>query len=156
MVSRAEFDRRICFDDLATGGSIMVFGAHRNVIEIVAGFLRFFVHESCGYCTPCRVGNVLLLERVEKFLSGACDSTDIEYLRSLAETIRATSRCGLGQTAPNPVITALESFPDAFREAAHDTAQLERPGFDVNRALSVAEQLTGRESVYFARSGEDG
>ena len=64
MIGRSDFERTICYDDLSTGGSLVVFGPDRNVVEIARDFLSFFVHESCGYCTPCRVGNVLLKERL--------------------------------------------------------------------------------------------
>ncbi|HQL54366.1 MAG TPA: NAD(P)H-dependent oxidoreductase subunit E, partial [Phycisphaerae bacterium] len=56
MVAREEFNRTICYDDLATGGSVMVFGPERNVLEVAQKFMEFFIEESCGYCTPCRVG----------------------------------------------------------------------------------------------------
>ncbi len=62
MIGPADFDRTICFDDLATGGAMVVFGPGRDVIEIARMYMEFFVDESCGYCTPCRVGNVLLLQ----------------------------------------------------------------------------------------------
>ena len=60
MVGADEYDRTLCYDDLPTGGSIMVFGERRDPLEVVHAFMEFFVDESCGYCTPCRVGNVLL------------------------------------------------------------------------------------------------
>ena len=68
MVGPDEFERTICYDDLATGGSIMVFGPERDVLEVAAQFMDFFVEESCGYCTPCRVGNVLLQERLDEII----------------------------------------------------------------------------------------
>ena len=70
MIGRSDFERTICYDDLSTGGSLVVFGPDRNVVEIAPDFLSFFVHESCGYCTPCRVGNVLLKERLDRILDG--------------------------------------------------------------------------------------
>lgn len=106
LVGPQEFERTICYDDLATGGSVMVFGAERNLLDVVVNFLEFFVEESCGYCTPCRAGNLLLLEGVKRLRSGVGTPEDLEYLRELGNTIKATSRCGLGQTSPNPVLTA--------------------------------------------------
>ena len=70
MVGPDGFDRCIQYEDLATGGSIMVFGPDRSILEIVRAFMGFFVHESCGYCTPCRVGNVILKQRIERILAG--------------------------------------------------------------------------------------
>jgi [NiFe] hydrogenase diaphorase moiety large subunit len=128
MVGPDGFDRRIEYDDLATGGSIMVFGAERDILQIVRVFMDFFVHESCGYCTPCRVGNVILRERIGRILDGRGEPSDLDELESLSHTIRTTSRCGLGQTSPNPVLSTLENFrpeydrrveadPDGFRRS---------------------------------------
>ena len=77
MVGEAAFDRKICFDDLATGGALMVFGAGRDLLEVVSRFMAFFVHESCGHCTPCRVGNVLLKERIDRILAGRGETADL-------------------------------------------------------------------------------
>jgi hypothetical protein len=70
MIARDSFHRRLTFDDLATGGAIIVFSGERNVLEIVEYYMSFFVHESCGYCTPCRVGNVFLQKAIGKFRKG--------------------------------------------------------------------------------------
>ena len=70
MVGRDSFHRRLTFDDLATGGAVIVFSARRNILEIVEYYMSFFVHESCGYCTPCRVGNVFLQKAIDKFRKG--------------------------------------------------------------------------------------
>ena len=77
----SDFDRQICFDDLPTGGSMMVFGPDRDLLEIVENFMDFFVEESCGYCTPCRVGNVLLRETLQSVRSGRAEPQDLENLR---------------------------------------------------------------------------
>jgi [NiFe] hydrogenase diaphorase moiety small subunit len=114
MVGPDEFDRKICFDDLATGGSIMVFGPERDVLEVAHAFMEFFVEESCGYCTPCRVGNVLLKQRLEKIIAGRGEPRPRD-LEELGETIKTTSRCGLGQTSPNPVLTTLKNFRPGLR-----------------------------------------
>ena len=82
MVAREEFGRTICYDDLATGGSIMVFGPERNVLEVAEKFMDFFVEESCGYCTPCRVGNVLLKQRLERIIAGKGEPADVEIGRA--------------------------------------------------------------------------
>lgn len=147
MVAASAADRCICFDDLATGGSVMIFGPDRDVVEIARDFMRFFVHESCGYCTPCRVGNVLLLQRLEHILAGRGAPDDPEYLRSLAETVRATSRCGLGQTSPNPVLSLLDSFPGEVEALLQDQLDGRLPAFDLASALEPSRRITGRASV---------
>ena len=152
MVGEADFDRTICFDDLATGGSLMVFGRDRDVLEIASQFLQFFIHESCGYCTPCRVGNVLLKERLDRILAGFGRPTDLDYLRQLGDSIKMASRCGLGQTSPNPVLSTLENFRAAYEERLSDRVEGERSGFDIQSALSPAQELTGRKSIHFEES----
>ena len=80
MIGRDRFDRKLTFDDLATGGAIIIFNSTRNILEIVEYYMSFFVHESCGYCTPCRVGNVFLQKAIAKFRKGLANPEDIEYL----------------------------------------------------------------------------
>jgi len=154
MVGPEDFERAICYDDLATGGSVMVFSDERDVVEIAREFTRFFVHESCGYCTPCRVGTMLLLERIDRILDGRGEPADLDYLRELGATMIATSRCGLGQTAPNPVLSTIERFPLAYEALLRRPDELRQPGFDIDAALAESEAITGRESVHF--SSEDG
>jgi len=153
MVGPTAFDRRVCYDDLATGGSLMVFGAGRDLLDIAAQFMRFFVHESCGYCTPCRVGTVLVLQRLEDILAGRGQAADVAYLRQLGETMRLASRCGLGQTAANPVLSTLDAFPEAYERRFVDDHAFGQPRFDIQAALEEASGITGRSSVHFPRSG---
>ena len=116
MVGPDDFDRVICYDDLATGGSIMVFGPERSIVRAVRNFLDFFVEESCGYCTPCRVGTVLMQKRLCKLLAGKGETGDLEYLEELANSVKMSSRCGLGQTAGNPVLSTLKNFRAKYEE----------------------------------------
>ena len=148
MVGPADYGRTICYDDLATGGAIMVFGPQRNVLEIVDRFLDFFVEESCGYCTPCRVGNVLLKERIGQILAGRGEPADLDYLEDLAESIKLLSRCGLGQTSPNPVLSTLKNFRPAYDALVKEPEHGFQPSFDLRAAVGEAEQITGRKSVH--------
>jgi [NiFe] hydrogenase diaphorase moiety large subunit len=113
-VSGAGFGRKICFSDLATGGSFIVFGADRDIFEIVENFMDFFVEESCGWCVPCRAGNVLLRKKFEKVVRGLGTEGDLRDLEAWGKLIKATSRCGLGQTSPNPILTTMKSFPELY------------------------------------------
>jgi len=149
MIGPADFGRTICYDDLATGGSIVVFGPERNVLEVAHAYMEFFVEESCGYCTPCRVGNVLLKERLEHIIAGRGEPADLEYLEELGETIKATSRCGLGQTSPNPILMTLKNFRPAYEAVVKEQKEGFQPSFDISAALADAKALTGRDSVHF-------
>ena len=146
MVGPDAFDRRIGFDDLATGGSIMVFGPDRDILGIAAGFLDFFIEESCGYCTPCRVGNVLLKERLDRIIEGKGETTDLDYLRDLCETVKTTSRCGLGQTSPNPVLTTLENFQAVYESRVKPNRDGLQTSFDIQEALEIG-RASCRERV---------
>ena len=118
MINRSQFQRRLCNEDLPTGGSIMVFSAHRNLLEIVEYFMDFFIEESCGYCTPCRVGNVFLKMRLQKIRKGLCQRSDIDYLKDLGKTVAMTSRCGLGYYFSQPNTLNPEKLPLGLRGVA--------------------------------------
>ncbi len=147
MVGPAEFSRTLAFEDLATGGSVMVFGPSRNLLEVARGFLEFFNDESCGYCTPCRVGNRLLLDGVAKILAGDGQSHDLAELESLAQTVKMTSRCGLGQTSPNPVLSTLKNFRHEYERRLKTSVDGRQPTFDLGKAVADAEKIAGRPSV---------
>jgi [NiFe] hydrogenase diaphorase moiety large subunit len=115
-LARKDFARCISFDDLPTGGSIMVFGPQRNLLECMRQFTAFFVEESCGWCVPCRVGTTLLEKALQKILDGQASASDLDDLEELGVTVKTMSRCGLGQTAANPVLTTLRSFPDLYAD----------------------------------------
>jgi len=143
------YDRAICYDDLATGGSMIVFGQKRDILKPVRKFLEFFVEESCGYCTPCRVGNALLLKRLDKIMAGKGEPEDIDYLVELGETIKAASRCGLGQTSPNPVLSSIENFRVAYAGLCGGRVDGQRRTFDIQAALADAKAIAGRESEIY-------
>jgi [NiFe] hydrogenase diaphorase moiety large subunit len=113
-VAPKDFGRGLCYEDLSTAGATMVFGPQRDVLEIVLQFAEFFADESCGWCVPCRVGTVLLKESLQTTLNGHATKDDIIALESLASTVAKFSRCGLGQTAPNPILSTLRNFPHIY------------------------------------------
>ncbi len=149
MIGPSEFGRQFCFDHLATGGSVMVFGPQRDVLAISHAFMEFFVEESCGYCTPCRVGTRILHERLGRFLSGKAELSDIDYLEKTSKTVKSASRCGLGQTAANPVLGTLQSFRQEYERRVTKSGGAFLPSFDPGKAVAVAAALAGRESEHF-------
>lgn len=108
----SQFDRKLAFEDASTGGSIMVFNNTRNMLKILKNFMEFFVEESCGQCTPCRIGNVKLLEGVEKIEKNDFTFEYIKNLKELGKTMQVASKCGLGQSSPNSFISILDNFKD--------------------------------------------
>lgn len=153
MISAKEFDRRICFEDLATGGSFMVFDQSRDILDGIRNFTHFFVHESCGFCTPCRVGTSLMRDLVIKVHTGHGTPYDLEEMRKLGRIMQVACHCGLGQTAPNPVLDSLDQFPEAYQRRLRATAF--EPAFDLNAALEDARQLTGRSDAGAYLNEED-
>jgi [NiFe] hydrogenase diaphorase moiety large subunit len=149
MIGRTSFDRKISFEDLSTGGSIMTFNSSRNVLKIVDYFLEFFIHESCGYCTPCRVGNVFLRERIQKVMQGFAEEADLDYLQELSKTIMMTSRCGLGNTSPKPVLSSLHHFPIVYASLMGDGRQGLQASFDIQKALEESRRIAKRQSMIY-------
>lgn len=150
MVGPESFKRTICYDDLATGGAVMVFNKSRDVLDVARQFMEFFCEESCGYCTPCRVGNVLLKERLEAILAGKGEPGDLAYLEQLGGVVKFASRCGLGQTSPNPVLTTLKNFKPAYESRVKAAEHGEQRRFDFAAAVRGAEAIAGHQSVQHA------
>lgn len=111
-VPKKDFERRLAFEDIPTGGSIIVIGPGRDMLNLAHNLMDFFVDESCGQCTPCRVGNAKLLEGVEMLEEGRCSDEYLDELKGLANTMQVASKCGLGQSSPVALLSILEHFGD--------------------------------------------
>lgn len=142
-ISNQEFDRKIAFEDLATGGSFIIFNNSRDIFAIVQNFTHFFAHESCGFCTPCRVGTSLMKNQFDKICTGHGSSGDVRELQEIAKLIKATSHCGLGQTAAQPILTTLERYPELYNAKLKQISF--EPGFDLDGSLAIARLLSGRD-----------
>jgi [NiFe] hydrogenase diaphorase moiety large subunit len=142
-IAAHEFDRCIAFDDIPTAGAFMVFDQSRDMFEVSRNFVHFFAHESCGFCTPCRVGTSLLVNMMDKLSHGQGSPYDFAEIEKLNVLLRNTSHCGLGHSACNPVLDTIEKFRPAYEQRlAHKEFV---PAFDLDRALSQARQMTGRD-----------
>ena len=121
-ITAENLDTPIDFDNLSAIGSMMGSGGliimdDRNcMVDIAKFYLEFTVEESCGKCTPCRVGNKRLLEILNKITEGEGTLEDVKKLEVLSEIIKDTALCGLGQSAPNPVLSTLKYFKDEYIE----------------------------------------
>ena len=145
LIGSTEFHRKLAFEDLPTGGSFMVFGEERDLLDIIVNFAHFFAHESCGFCTPCRVGTTLLKKGLKKIAAGRGTQYDLDEMKRMAALIKRRSHCGLGQTAPNPVLDVLHRFPHILeRRLAHSAFE---PYFDLDAALEEARQITHRDDA---------
>jgi [NiFe] hydrogenase diaphorase moiety large subunit len=138
-----EFHRHIAYEDVPTAGAFMIFDGTRDLFDVARAFVHFFAHESCGFCTPCRVGTSLLKGFMDKLADGhgaRADLNDIEWLDRL---LKNASHCGLGSAAPNPVIDTLQKFRPAY-ERRLVSLDFE-PAFDLDAALAEARQITARD-----------
>ena len=144
-IDAGEFARRICFEDIPTAGAFMVFGRQRDMFDVARNFTRFFAHESCGFCTPCRVGTSLLNDLMDKLARGQGSPYDFEQIEILNHRLRSLSHCGLGHSACNPVLETIAKFRSTYERRLVHTQYV--PAFDLDRALAEARQMTGRQDA---------
>lgn len=144
-LSAFEFGRRIAFEDVPTAGAFMVFDRSRDMFEVARGFAQFFAHESCGFCTPCRVGTALVLKRMNKLAEGHGSRHDIDVLFELDKLMHTSTHCGLGATACNPLRDTILKFRPAYEQ--HLQSLHFEPGFDLDAELSIARRMTGRDDA---------
>jgi [NiFe] hydrogenase diaphorase moiety large subunit len=145
LIGSAEFQRRLGFEDLSTGGSFMVFSREHDLLAAIVNFAHFFAHESCGFCTPCRVGTTLLKNGMDKIAGGHGTQYDLDEIKRMGTLIRRRSHCGLGQTAANPILDGLQQFPHLFEQRlAHSNFE---PYFDLDAALEEARKITHRDDA---------
>jgi len=115
-----QFNRKIAFEDLPTGGSMIVIGKSRNLIkDFVLNFMEFFAEESCGSCVTCRTLNTVLKQKIEKILAGNGVAADLTEMEKLSKMLVMSTRCGLGQTSSNPIVTTLQNFRDQYIKLVH-------------------------------------
>lgn len=145
LLDQTAFHRQIGFEDVSTGGSFMIFNKQRDILAIVYQFAAFFAHESCGFCTPCRVGTTLLKQGLHKIIAGRATCYDFTELRRTAELVRRYSHCGLGHTAANPILDGLQYFTKIFEQRL--TQYEYTPYFDLDAALEQARQMTQRDDA---------
>jgi len=144
-IDASEFGRRLAFEDLATAGAFMIFDARRDMFEVARNFVQFFAHESCGFCTPCRVGTSMQMHLMDKIAKGNGTQGDLVELGQLDRALQMAAHCGLGHTACNPVLDTLKRFRPAYErrlKALHF-----RPAFDLDGALAEARRMTGRDDA---------
>ncbi|NTU76389.1 MAG: dehydrogenase [Alphaproteobacteria bacterium] len=109
-VPASDFARTISYEDVSTGGSVIVFGAPRDLLDATENFQEFFTDESCGQCTICRVGNAKLLEGIRMLKEGRCTTKYLQELCALGASMQAASKCGLGQASPNMFLSIIKHF----------------------------------------------
>ena len=115
-----DYDNLIAAGSMMGSGGMIVMDEDNCMVDIARFFLEFTVDESCGKCTPCRVGTRRMLEILNRIVEGKGEMEDIDKLEELARNIKATALCGLGQTAPNPVLSTLKFFRHEYEAHIRD------------------------------------
>lgn len=144
-----DYDSLISIGSMMGSGGMIVMDEDNCMVDIARFFLDFTVDESCGKCTPCRLGTRRMLEILERITEGKGKEGDIETLETLAHNIKATALCGLGQTAPNPVLSTLEFFRHEYEAhiyqkrcpAGHCTALLNYTITDKCRGCTLCSKV---------------
>jgi [NiFe] hydrogenase diaphorase moiety large subunit len=144
-VAESDFGRKLGFEDLPTAGAFMVFDDSRDMFEVARNYVHFFAHESCGFCTPCRVGTALLKNTMDKIAAGLGTQYDLAEVERLDQVLQTSSHCGLGRTACNPVLHTLKHFRPAYENRLKSLEF--KPAFDLDGALARARQMTGRDDA---------
>ena len=109
-----DYDNLIAIGSMMGSGGMIIMDEDNCMVDIAKFFLEFTVDESCGKCTPCRIGTRRMLEILEKITEGKATMEDLDRLESLGDYIKQNALCGLGQTAPNPVLSTLRYFRDEY------------------------------------------
>lgn len=128
--------RKLCHEDLSAGGSMIVFGKGRDLLKYVRYFLGFFADESCGICLPCRAGTLIMGAKLDLIRSGHARQKDLDEVIAWGRIVTAASRCGLGATSQNPIVSTLQNFPDLYQKLLdRETNPLHDPSFDLDKCL---------------------
>lgn len=115
-----DYDNLLEIGSMMGSGGMIIMDEDTCMVDIAKFFLEFTVDESCGKCPPCRIGTKRMLEILDRITQGKGEEGDIEKLEALAESINKGALCGLGQTAPNPVLSTLKFFRDEYEAHVKD------------------------------------
>jgi [NiFe] hydrogenase diaphorase moiety large subunit len=141
-ISMDEADRKISMDDLVSEGSIMIFSRSRDILNILRNYNRFFKHESCGLCTPCRAGNFILEKKLALFADKLAVQSDVDDVQSWGKIMKLTCRCGLGKTAPNALLMAQSKFPEYFETIVNANPERLNKGFSLKEAVREYDRFS--------------
>ena len=118
--TEVDYDNLIAIGSMMGSGGLIVMDEDTCMVDMAKFFLEFTVDESCGKCTPCRVGTKRILELLDKITSGKGTMEDLDRIEELCHYVKENSLCGLGQTAPNPVLATLKFFREEYEAHVRD------------------------------------
>lgn len=138
-----DFERTLGYEDLATGGSMIIINNRRDILkDIVLNFTDFFIEESCGSCTPCRTLPVLMKDKLLKIIDGKGVMQDIMDIERWSVVMRA-NRCGLGHTSLNPILSTLKNFRHLYLDKIQKEIEFDT-GFRLDEATKIGRLVTNR------------
>jgi [NiFe] hydrogenase diaphorase moiety large subunit len=135
-----EYSRKMSGVGLRSGGSFMVFNSTRDLLSILKNITKFFVAESCGICVPCRTGNFLLNKKINKIMLCHADKDDIDEIKDWSTIIKQSSRCGLGKTSTNCLLTAMLKFPGEFQKCLLAESDINQ-SFNLDKAVENYDNI---------------
>jgi [NiFe] hydrogenase diaphorase moiety large subunit len=147
--AQQSLNRKLCHEDLSAGGSMIVFNKDRDLLKYMRYFMTFFVEESCGACVPCRAGNIVMRNNLDKIRAGHANQEDLDNIFAWGQIVADTSRCGLGATSRNPIVSSFKNFPELYKKLLDEKANplydatfnLEASVEDFDRALKEQNQI---------------
>lgn len=143
-IGAKDFKRTISFEDIPTGGAVMIIGKERNLLkDVVLNYIDFFIDESCGSCVPCRAFTVLMRNTLRKIIDGKGVKKDLDNLIEWGEKMKVANRCGLGQTAANPILTTIENFRELYENLLVEDSPFEA-SFDLEKAVAESCAFVNR------------
>lgn len=143
LIGPDEFHRTLGYSDLSTGGSMIIFGTQRNLLkDVVLNFMEFFIDESCGSCSTCRNMPQVMRNKLIKILNGNGVKKDLSDLKDWSKVLLA-SRCGLGQTAGNPIVSSLKNFRPLYEDLLQKEVEFDE-GFDLVASVQGSCKYVGR------------
>ncbi len=143
LIAPNEFNRILGYEDLATGGSLIIFSNQRDLLsDVVMNFMEFFIEESCGSCSICRIVPTILKNKLEKILNARGVMQDINDMIDWGKFLKA-NRCGLGQTAANPILSSIKNFRYLYEDKVQKNKTFDS-GFDLTVAVKESCEATGR------------
>jgi len=147
-IDPSKFDHEISFEELATGGSVIVIGKQRDLLrDVVANFMDFFIDESCSSCAPCRSLTPILRDTFNNILDGNGTLKELEDLSVWCRQMKNLNRCGLGQTAANPILSTIENFRHLY-EKLITTREEYVSTFNMEEAVAESCEHVGRVPVF--------
>ena len=144
-LNAAARDTAISFEGCPSAGAILIIGAQHDLLTIIDNFMAFFTEESCGSCVPCRAGTWMLRNTLRRIMQGKGTREDLTSMRQLSAVMQKTTKCGLGHTAPNPILNTMDNFPHLYDALIPEQTGIR--AFDVEASVQASNLAVGRASV---------